>query len=104
MPEEIQIKIIDLEASTSSFQNFSTREIPNDEDAEINRGSILTVQNATETPISSTVQNISDSVIVPIINNWLPIIMETENNGPYLQRRNGVSVENANSNMQQSNE
>ena len=99
MPEEIQIKIIDLEASTSSFQNFSTREIPNDEDAELNRGSILTVQNATETPISSTVQNISDSVIVPIVNNWLPIIMETENDRSYLQRRNGVRVENADSNI-----
>ena len=71
MPEEIQIKIIDLEASTSSFQNFSTRESTNNEDAELNQGSILTVPNSTITPISSTIQNISDSLV-------LTLLIETE--------------------------
>ena len=104
MPEEIQIKIIDLEASTSSSPNFSTREGSNNEDhAELNRGSILTVQDTTRTPISSTVQNISDSFIVPKVNNWIPIVKESENRRPYLQRRNTVRVENDDSNINDRN-
>ena len=100
MPEGIQIKIIDLEESTSSFPNFGTQRGTNNEDhAESNRGPIFTVQNATETPISSAVQNISDSIIEPIVNNWMPIITETECSRSYLQRSNIVRIENTHSNI-----
>ena len=108
MPEGIHIKIIDLEASSSSFPNFGTQKCSNNEDyAESNRGSIFTVQNITETPVSSAVQNISESVIEPIFNNWMPIIMETESrrrSASDLQRNNIVRIENAHSNTDDINQ
>ena len=105
MLEGIQIKIIDLEATTSSFPNFDSQKGSNDEHhAESNQGSIFTVQKATETPISSSVQNISDSIIEPIVNNWMPIIMETESSRSYLQRSNIAGIENAHSNTDDINQ